>query len=268
MSAPRALLAIAHGTRDPGGVDTVLALLDQVRRLRPGLTVAAGFVDDASPSAAAALAGLSGPLTVLPLLLTAGSHTKGDIPAVVRLAREQGRDVRYGRPLGPHPALLEVLADRLGEAGVPPGAPVVLAGAGSADPDANAELARTARLLCEARGLAPVQVAFASATGPTVTEALDGYERLGHPRAAVAVVPYFLATGHFARVVAEQGAGAVLTAVLGAHRRLAELVLERYDEAGAGDLRMNCDVCVYRAVVAGRADLVGAPQQVHRHPDD
>jgi hypothetical protein len=34
------LLAVGHGTRDPAGVATIRALLDRVRAMRPGLTVA------------------------------------------------------------------------------------------------------------------------------------------------------------------------------------------------------------------------------------
>lgn len=44
--------------------------------------------------------------------------------------------------------------------------------------------------------------------------------------------------------------------------------MERYREAVRGDLRMNCDSCVYRIALPGFEDKVGAPQQPHFHPDD
>ena len=51
----------------------------------------------------------------MPLVLSAAGHGKGDIPAA--LAREQvrhpGLRYRYGRPLGPHPVLLDVLEARI-----------------------------------------------------------------------------------------------------------------------------------------------------------
>ena len=55
---------------------------------------------------------------------------------------------------------------------------------------------------------------------------------------------------------------------LGATAELAGLVLARYDEAIAGDIRMNCDACLYRIRFPGKEGDVGAPQLPHRHPDD
>ena len=49
---------------------------------------------------------------------------------------------------------------------------------------------------------------------------------------------------------------------------LLDLVMERYREAVKGDLRMNCDSCVYRIALPGFEDKVGLPQQPHFHPDD
>jgi sirohydrochlorin cobaltochelatase len=49
---------------------------------------------------------------------------------------------------------------------------------------------------------------------------------------------------------------------------LADLVLERYREALGGDVRMNCDTCLYRVPLPGVAHRVGAPQSPHDHPDD
>jgi sirohydrochlorin cobaltochelatase len=45
-------------------------------------------------------------------------------------------------------------------------------------------------------------------------------------------------------------------------------VLERYDEALHGDIRMNCDTCAYRVALPGFADKAGRPQVPHSHPDD
>jgi sirohydrochlorin ferrochelatase len=56
MSAP-APLAAAHGTRDPAGLETVRALLDRVRALRPWLEVTESYAEIASPLLEDALAG-------------------------------------------------------------------------------------------------------------------------------------------------------------------------------------------------------------------
>jgi sirohydrochlorin cobaltochelatase len=43
-------------------------------------------------------------------------------------------------------------------------------------------------------------------------------------------------------------------------------VTERYREALAGDIRMNCDTCAYRVALPGSGHLVGAAQRPHTHP--
>jgi sirohydrochlorin cobaltochelatase len=60
----------------------------------------------------------------------------------------------------------------------------------------------------------------------------------------------------------------VVSAPLGVSDELSALVRTRYREALHGDLRMNCDVCLYRVAMPGRSDAVGAPQAPHAHPDD
>jgi sirohydrochlorin cobaltochelatase len=59
-----------------------------------------------------------------------------------------------------------------------------------------------------------------------------------------------------------------VSAPLGPTEGLASLLLGRYDEVLVGDIRMNCDVCLYRVPLPGREASVGAPQEPHAHPDD
>lgn len=269
------LLGVAHGSKDPGAQDVVTALLDGVQSRRPGLTAEAAFVDNASPSIRNALRALVdrgvSDVIVVPLLLTAASHVKTDIAGSVQQARAEhpGLRLRTARPLGPHPLLVEVLAGRLADAGVVDG-PVVLVAGGSLDPDANASVAATARLLYEGRDFDSVDVAFASTTGPTVAQALDRLRLLGFRR--IAVARYFLGPGRLPDAVARDAGradvDAVVSAPLGAAPELEQLVLERFDEAVAGDVRMPCDACLYRIALPGREDAVGAPQEPHTHPDD
>lgn len=272
-----ALLGVAHGSRDPGSQDVVRQLLALAAERRPGLRVQDAYVDNASPSLAAALSGwmVDGvdDVAVVPMLLTAASHSKTDVAASVQAARLAlpGLRLRYGRPLGPHPVLVEMLAQRLQEEGVGDDDPGVLVAGGSLDPDANAQVAVTARLLWEGRSWPSVDIAFASTTRPTVPEALDRLRRLGHPRAWVA--RYFLGPGYLPRLVAQQagsvpGLEVTVSAPLGVSGELAGLLLERYDEAVGADIRMNCDACLYRIPFPGRDAAVGAPQVPHRHPDD
>lgn len=152
---------------------------------------------------------------------------------------------------------------------------VLLVGRGSTDPDANAEVFKAARLLWEGRGYAGVETAFVSLAAPDVPAGLERCARLGARR--VVVLPYFLFTGILpdrVRRQTEEWAAAhpeteVRSAdVIGPEPELLDLVWERYEEAVRGDLRMNCDTCVYRIALPGFEDKVGLAQQPHFHPDD
>jgi sirohydrochlorin ferrochelatase len=58
-------------------------------------------------------------ITVLPFFLAPGRHLIEDVPAqaTAAAARHRGVVVRVAEPLGGHPALIEILLERLGEAG-------------------------------------------------------------------------------------------------------------------------------------------------------
>jgi sirohydrochlorin cobaltochelatase len=271
------LLGVAHGSRDPASQQVVAALLDGAAARRPALRAEPAYIDNASPSVRAALARLAedgvDDVVVVPLLLTPASHSKTDVAASVQTGRlaHPGMRLRYGRPLGPHPVLVDLLDRRLGEAGASPDDPVVLVAGGALDPDANAQVAATARLLWEGRPWPSVDVAFASTTRPSVGEALERLRALGHRR--VSVARYFLGPGYLPRLVEQQareveGVDVVVSAPLGVDRGLSALVLGRYDEVLDGDIRMNCDVCLYRVPMPGRERAVGAVQEPHAHPDD
>ncbi|MFJ4188600.1 sirohydrochlorin chelatase [Kitasatospora sp. NPDC089509] len=223
---PPVLLAVAHGSRDPAAATSIRALLRTVRALRPELTVRCCFLDLARPTLAEALTRLADARPVLvPLLLGTGYHLRVDLPAALA---DAGLPRTHLAPaLGPHPLLAEALADRLTEAGAAPDAPVVLAGAGSSDPTALADTARTAELLAARLGR-PVTPAHLSAAAPTPHQAVAALHAAGHPR--VAVAGYLLSPGHFARRTATTAA-TWTGAPLAPHPAVARLLLHRYDQA-------------------------------------
>ncbi|MET9978525.1 sirohydrochlorin chelatase [Streptomyces microflavus] len=236
-AAPRSpdaptLLVVAHGSRDPQALRTVMALLDRVRDLRPGLDVRLGHIELNRPFLPDTLDGLRGADAVLvPLLLGRGHHVKHDLPAAAAAA--PAVRTRVAAPLGPHPLLVEALYGRLVEAGWDPAdqgsrsAAVVLAAAGSREPDSAQDTRRTARMLAERLGV-PVVPAYASAATPTVPAALRALAARGRHRTFVA--SYFTAPGRFASAAA--GAAPRAAAVpLGAHPAMARLLLHRYDQA-------------------------------------
>jgi len=285
---PPPLLLAAHGTTDQAGVDAFAALTKRVGQLAAadGTRVAGGFIELSEPPLGEAATGLaaasSGPIVAVPLMLSAAGHAKGDIPAA--LARERTRHPgltwTYARPLGPHPALLELLADRIAAVSGPGAPAVLLVGRGSTDPDANADVVKTARLLWEGRDYPLAETAFVSLARPDVAQGLERCRLLGAglPGARqIVVARYFLFPGVLPDRVAEQAAAYAAahpeldiryTDVLGDCDEIAALVYERYHEALAGDIRMNCDVCVYRIAMPGFEHRVGEPQHPHDHPHD
>lgn len=245
MTSPTpTLLVIAHGSRDPRHAATVAALCARARSLRAGLRVEAAFLDFNAPRVGQVLDRLAAEgahdIVALPLLLTRAFHAKADIPAVLReaTARHLGLRVRQAEVLGPSPLLTRALERRLYEAGLRPGdrrsTGVVLASAGSTDPEAIAVIAEIAREWRHT-GWCAVRPAFASASLPRTEDAVRALRAEGVRR--VAVAPYVIAPGRLPDRIAngahEAGAD-VLAGVLGPAPELARLLLRRYDEARAG----------------------------------
>ncbi|WP_327352543.1 sirohydrochlorin chelatase [Streptomyces sp. NBC_01304] len=240
LRAP-ALLVVAHGSRDPRHAATVHALVRRVRAMRPGLRVETSFLDFNAPTVPRVLEGLAADgvteVVALPLLLTRAFHAKADIPAVLHeaSARLPQLRIRQAEVLGPSPLLQAALERRLYEAGLTPGdkssTGVVLASAGSTDPEAIAVIAEIAREW-RRTGWCAVRPAFASASLPRTEDAVRQLRAEGVHR--VAVAPYVIAPGFLPdridRGAREAGAD-VLADVLGAAPELARLLLARYDGA-------------------------------------
>lgn len=280
------MLIVGHGTRSSSGVAQFNAFMQRLQRRQdaPYRASAGGFIELSRPPVTEAVGSLFGQghreLIALPLVLVAAGHGKGDIPAALlrEQARHPGMTYTYGRPLGPHPTLLEILERRIEEVlgGAARGdTHVLLVGRGSTDPDANAEIAKVARLLWEGRGYAGVEPSFVSLADPGIPAGLEKLRRLGAGR--IVVAPYFLFPGILPdRIVSQTEAFAIehpdLTIgaadLIGDCDELADLVVERYLEVVHGDIRMNCDTCIYRAAMPGFTDRVGQPQRPHHHPDD
>lgn len=262
------LLVVAHGSRDPRHAAAVSALCARVRALRPGLRVEVGYLDFNAPRVPQVLERLSAEaeakgrraaassgrgrgrgdgvreVVALPLLLTRAFHAKSDIPAVLRAAtaRLPLLSVRQADVLGPSPLLTAALERRLAQAGVRPGdrgsTGVVLASAGSSDPEASAVIAEIAREWRHTAGWCAVRPAFASASLPRTADVVRELRAEGVGR--VAVAPYVIAPGFLPDRIAagarEAGAD-VLAPVLGPAPELARLLLRRYDAAALDSAR-------------------------------
>jgi sirohydrochlorin ferrochelatase len=237
MTAP-ALVALAHGSRDPRSAATIKALVGEVRTLRPDLRIEPAFLDLSKPSFDTVVdrlvkAGFD-EIVVVPLLLTEAFHAKVDVPEAIAsaMSRHAGLKIRGTSVLGLEPVLLDVLDGRLRtalkDARVRELDALVLAAAGSSDALANQAVARLARLW-GAKHRLPTVAAYASAAPPATGEAVRQFRAEG--RRHIAVGSLFLAPGRLpdraAELALEAGAVAV-SEPLGADPEIARTVLARY----------------------------------------
>lgn len=130
VSAPRgaggpALIAVAHGSRDPRSAATMAAVVAEVAAARPDIPVRLAFLDLSVPSVDEVVDDLAAQghtdMIVVPLLLGSAFHARVDLPALLADATR-----RHSRPqltqtpvLGPDPLLISALADRVATAWIP-----------------------------------------------------------------------------------------------------------------------------------------------------
>jgi sirohydrochlorin cobaltochelatase len=279
-----ALLIVGHGSRDPRGAREFHELVALVRERDPALAVEGGFIELSRPPISECVERLAGAgardIAAVPLMLLAAGHAKDDIPATLVREKMSHPDVsfRYGRALGIRPELLFLMDERI-SAAVPEEekdeTAVLVVGRGSSDPDANSDLAKLARLFYEGRPYPRVETAYVSMTPPNVAEGLERCRRLGFRR--IAVFSYFLFTGVLEERIRRQSeefaaanpeVAVSYAGYFGPHEKVVDLLVERYQEAVRGDIRMNCDVCVHRVALPGFEEKVGAPATPHYHPDE
>ena len=227
MSEP-ILIACSHGTRSTAGQAAIRAVLDEAREML-GVEVREAFVDVQEPHIDEVVAAIpvapegETSAVVVPLLLAGGYHVHVDIARAVR----ERPDVVATAPLGPDARLIDIVEERLAEAGAADADAVVLAAAGSSDLRSQADSAAALAMLA-ARRHGPVELGYAAGIEPRVADVVAS---LG-ARGTVAVASYLLAPGFFQDRL-EAGHG-VVTGPLLPHPAIAEIVTERYREAVSG----------------------------------
>ena len=285
MSHPIILL-VGHGSRRDEAITQFVEFATGLSR-RLQQPVRHCFLELADPDVAAGLsdaarqAGPGGTVVVVPVFLGSAGHEKNDVAAAIRWGRAQfpGVEFRYGAPLGPHAALVELLDIRVRQAveadagALPPQDTCVLVvGRGSSDPDSNSELARIAHLLFEKRPFRSVEYAFQAVARPTIAEGLERCRQLGARQ--VVVAPYVLFTGRvyedIARVAqragSELGLRVLAAQYLGNHPLLLDVAAQRLQEAVDGTATVTCDLCKYRLPMAGYEGETSQPQtSAHLH---
>jgi sirohydrochlorin ferrochelatase len=228
------LVLTAHGSKDPRSAANARAVAARLRRMRPGLDVRVAFCEQNAPNLIDVLTGLPGSrqAVVTPLLLASAYHARLDIPK--QIARAAAHGVRQADVLGQDDRLVSVLRERLADLGVSPldhELGVLVVAIGSSNSAVNVRTAQVASALAAGTRWAGATMAFATRPEPSVAEAANRLRRRGARRLVIA--PWFLAPGRITDRVwtYARDNGIPMAPPLGAHRLVAEIVLDRYDQA-------------------------------------
>ncbi len=262
------VLLAAHGARDPGseGNQEVESFAAAWAERHPELKVLVCWIEHAPVllndglDQAATLATGGGRVLVLPLILNAAGHVKGDIPQALAAARERHPAVEFrcARHLGTADHLLKALRLRLHQAMVelhmpdPHTTGVVLLARGASDIESTGEVAKMAHWLYETTDHALVMPAFTGICFPRLEQVVQRLDRLGMSQ--IIVLPYYLFTGRLIKRIGEQTARLrtqyptriiARAGYIGAHEHLMALLDQRLLECRNGLALLPCDGCAY-----------------------
>jgi len=119
----RAILLVDHGSRRAAANELLEEMAERVRRREPSALVFTAHLEIAEPDIpqgiAACVAAGADEIVVHPYFLSPGRHTKSDIPRIVETtaASYPGLRLCVTEPLGPHDKLVDVILERVSEAG-------------------------------------------------------------------------------------------------------------------------------------------------------
>lgn len=267
------VLLAAHGARDPGfeGNQEVERCAARWRERHPDTTIQICWIEHApvllDEGLERAVASLDlndrfgdgrGRVLVLPLILNAGGHVKGDIPQAIAAARTRHPEVefRYGHHLGTTEPLLKALRHRLHAAMAalhmpdPRTTGVVLLARGASDREATGEVAKMAHWLFETTQHALVMPAFTDCCFPRLEQVVQRLDALGSSQ--LIVLPYYLFTGRLIKRIREQVARLQQqypTRVIhqadyiNDHEQLLDLLDVRLQQCRDGSALLPCDGC-------------------------
>ncbi|MFD6449286.1 sirohydrochlorin chelatase [Nocardia sp. NPDC060220] len=264
-----ALIAVAHGSRDPRSAATMAAVVADVAAARPDIPVRLAFLDLSTPSVDEVVDDLATQghtdVIVVPLLLGNAFHARVDLPALLAEAgrRHPRLQLTQAAVLGPDPLLIAAVADRVALSChlrpllptlvtplVPafPGAlaattnplsdapvGIAVAAVGSRDAAANRRTAVVSRRLAAVTGC-PTEMCFATVE-PSVDLAVDQLRARGAER--IVVAPWFLAPGLLTDRLVAAAPEVVHADVIGAHSALVDVIWARYDTSVATELVLS-----------------------------
>ncbi|MCF6095270.1 sirohydrochlorin chelatase [Microaerobacter geothermalis] len=274
-----AVLFVGHGSKDPEGNEEVRRF---VSTLEPDLAepiIETCFLEFEKPDIVQGIDACvrrgATRVAIIPIILFSAGHAKIHIPAAMDEAKIKYTDVEfvYGRPVGIHEYVLDILSARVQGTGFGlDDTAVLIVGRGSSDPDANSDLYKISRLYWEKlKAVKWMETAFAGVTFPSIEEGIDRCLKLGASK--IIIIPYFLFTGVLIKRMEKMisrfkerypGHDFVLADYFGFHPKLRDILLDRVKEAVQDKVKMNCDTCQYRVAAMKNAEH----HHHHHHHDD
>ncbi|GEM57951.1 cobalamin biosynthesis protein CbiX [Flavobacterium columnare NBRC 100251 = ATCC 23463] len=281
MNAKKGILICGHGSRDPEGVTGFKELVRLLKLRYPNYEVDYGFLEFAHPIYAAAVERLytNGvrEIIAIPAILFAGSHAKNDIPYEMNTLQSQYPDlkIRLGKHFGITPSILQ-LSKKLIETVEAKLTTIerketclLVVGRGTADPDANSDIAKMTRMLWEGMGFGFATTTYIGVTQPLLKDTLPLVDTLPFKR--VIVLPVFLFTGVLLKKIYNQieefaeksNTEFCYTTSFECDELLLQTIDDRIIETEQGNPNMNCQLCKYRTQIIGFENEVGKEQIGH-----
>jgi sirohydrochlorin cobaltochelatase len=279
----KAVLVVGHGSRLETGNEEVRTFIRKmIPTMDEQLIIETCFLEFATPTIAEGIANCvnkgATEVAVIPIILLHAGHSKLHIPAEIVEAETKYPNVKYtyGQTISIHPAVFEILMDRLSEVGFDSTAEysdtaILLIGRGGSDADANSDFYKITRLLWEKLNVKWVEGAFMGVTSPLVDEGIDRCIKLGAKK--VILLPYFLFTGVLMERMNKMMIGFqekypehefLLAKYFGYHPKLQNILKERAVEAIQGKSTGIKDLENYRL----HAEEHGHAHHHHHHDHD
>lgn len=288
MTNHAAIMICGDASQDGAEPQAFQQLSDTLSKNIEGHDVAFGLMDSDDHSIHAGLEDLKSrgatKIVCLPGMLFTPADVKSALPNAINNfdVANPDIDVTLGKDLGIDPKMLLAAQARILEA-IPDtdsmgDTVLVIVGAGARDAEANAHIAKMARLLLEGMGFAWSEVCYSGEVFPSVDQAIKQTVKL--PYKQMLVLPYFLFAGRAVegiyadvdKAVASYPEHTFIKAQpLGTQQHLIETMVERVHQAleGGDANAMNCQLCTFREQVLGKdADHAHAHDHGHAHAHD
>lgn len=259
-----AVLYVGHGSREEGGNEEVRLFVSEIASKMKAQIVETCFLEFVQPTIMQGIDRCvelgATHIVIIPIILFAAGHAKIHIPSSIDDAKLKHPFVKftYGRPIGVHEQILDILSSRVEDLGVQVKedlgeTALLIVGRGSSDADANSDLFKISRLFWEKLQVKWVETAFIGVTAPLMDDGIERCLLLGAKK--VIILPYFLFTGVLIQRMDQMVQGYretypdkqfQMAPYFGFHPLLQEILIGRAQEALQDEVKMNCDMCQYR----------------------